>query len=75
MYRKEVALYLKHICRDYSISWEDYTAQLDYEFPMFKYVVTKETVFYVEVLLYFVELGLKEYRTILTDLKWIIKNE
>ena len=71
-----IKLYLHDICRDLDICWEDYLTQLDYEFPMIKYIEDyKEVTLYVEVLLYFVELGLKEYRTILKDLTWIIKNE
>ena len=71
-----IRLYLLDICKDFNICWEDYLTQLDYEFPMIKYMENyKEVTLYVEVLLYFVELGLNEYRTIYKDLTWIIKNE
>lgn len=71
-----IKLYLIDICKDFNICWEDYLIQLDYEFPLFKFMDNyKGVVLYVEIFLYFVELGLNEYRTILKDLIWIIKNE
>ena len=71
-----IQLYLQDICKDYKICFEDYLTQLDYEFPMIKYIDNyKEVTLYAEIFLYFVDLGLAEYRVILNDLKWIIKNE